>query len=121
MFEFKGDLGIQFNEFICHERRIKSPLTVSKHHLYLRDLYDFLKENNKLVKEFGIPDCLLFLRELKRKKRPWHHVVSSVRAFVRYSCERNLLADCNFSRWDRILCLHRPKILNYHHIIAGRK
>ena len=31
MFEFKGDLGIQFNEFICHERRIKSPLTVSKH------------------------------------------------------------------------------------------
>ncbi|MBM6517684.1 tyrosine-type recombinase/integrase [Parabacteroides distasonis] len=109
MFEFKGDLGIQFNEFICHERRIKSPLTVSKHHLYLRDLYDFLKENNKLVKEFGIPDCLLFLRELKRKKRPWHHVVSSVRAFVRYSCERNLLADCNFSRWDRILCLHRPK------------
>lgn len=82
---------------------------MSKHHLYLRDLYDFLKENNKLVKEFGIPDCLLFLRELKRKKRPWHHVVSSVRAFVRYSCERNLLADCNFSRWDRILCLHRPK------------
>lgn len=109
MFEFKGDLGIQFNEFICHERRIKSPQTVSKYHLYLRDLFNFLKENNKLVKDFDIPSCLLFLRDLKRKKRPWPHVVSSVRAFIRYSCERNLLGDCNFFRWDKILCLHRPR------------
>lgn len=109
MFEFKGDLGIQFNEFICHERRIKSPQTVSKYHLYLRDLFNFLKENNKLVKDFDIPSCLLFLRDLKRKKRPWPHVVSSVRAFIRYSCERNLLGDCNFFRWDKILSLHRPR------------
>lgn len=94
---------------------------MSKHHLYLRDLYDFLKENNKLVKEFGIPDCLLFLRELKRKKRPWYHVVSSVRAFVRYSCERNLLADCNFPAGIGFYAFIVPKILNYHHIIAGRK
>ena len=67
MFEYDGDLGILFNEFICHERKIKSPRTVSGYHLYLRELYDFLKENNKTVKEFDIPGCLLFLRELKRK------------------------------------------------------
>lgn len=108
-FEYHGDLGVQFNEFLCHERKIKSPHTVTKLHLYLRELYSFLKTKKKNVGELDIPLALRFLSELKQKKCPWHHIISCVRAFILYSCERNLLADNSFARWDKILRLHRPK------------
>lgn len=109
IFVYSGNLGLSFNEFIHHEELHKRANTVSKINLYLRELYLFLADRQKQVEELDIHLGLLFLRDLKRHKRTWTHVVSSVRAFVRYSCERSLLADNNFSRWDKILCMHRPK------------
>ena len=114
---FPGKLGSPFDGFIEHAREIKrSESTIQRYKERIRTLYVFLQESNLLVTDIDASCMIQYLSWLDKSvvgdvNRA--NTVMTLRVFMRYLCEGELLQVNRPEHWMSILQykqVRQPKI-----------
>lgn len=114
---FLGQLGVPFDGFIEYARSIKrSESTIQRYKERIRTLYVFLQESGLLVTNIDAPCMMQYLSWLDKSvvgDVNRSNTVMTVRVFMRYLCEEQLLRDNRQEHWMSILQyrqVRQPKI-----------
>jgi len=68
VFIFEGNLGQPFNDFIEYESSMKKESSLERYQERINNLYRFLLERDKKLKDFDVPLAMVFLRQLDQEK-----------------------------------------------------
>lgn len=107
---FEGKLGQSFEDFLLRESHTKHPATLKHHRMRLSHLYLYLYERNMVCMDITTEIIIGFLAHLDNIKtiaERDNHIIS-IRAFMKFLCERKELQDCSYERWINLLRLKRP-------------
>lgn len=104
---FPGRLGAPFNGFIGYAQYVKrSASTVQRYKERIRTLYSFLQDSGKMVKDIDAPCMMQYLAWVEKSVTGdvnRCNTVMTVRVFLRYLCEEQLLRDNRPEYWMPIL------------------
>lgn len=115
VFIFERELGKSFNDFIEYESFMKKESSLNRYRERLNNLYSFLLLRDKELIDFDIPLAMVFLRQLDMEKSipDRNNIIMTVRVFIRYLCENNLLPENQPSKWMSLMAIRyirTPKI-----------
>lgn len=100
-YEFNGELGIPFRQFIEHHRNDRAASTIRRYEERIDTLYKFLESHNMLIADFDVKTAIQYLKSLDDNKGACDrdNTVMTIRVFLRYLCEKGLLKDNIPGKW----------------------
>lgn len=100
-YEFPGELGLPFKEFIEEHRHDRSSSTLQRYSERINNLYQFLKKKNLRLKDFTIPIAIQYIKILDCEKNTCDrdNIIMTTRVFLRYLCSRGLLCENLPEKW----------------------
>lgn len=106
-YEYEGELGKPFRDFIEEYRGIRAASTICRYEERIMTLYQFLEKNKLSLMDFGHKEAIVFLKNLEDTKQDIDrdNTVMTIRVFLRHLCSRNLLSDNLPERWMSIFKL----------------
>lgn len=112
VFIFEGGLGKPFNDFIEYESSMKKQSSLERYQERINNLYCFLLERDKKLKDFDMPLAMVFLRQLDQEKSTAdrNNIIMTVRIFIRYLCGKGLLPENQPSRWMSLMAIRYIRI-----------
>ena len=104
-YSFTGVLGIPFNHFIENQEKIKKPSSITRYKERINNLYQFLLDEGKTVKELDTPLVIRYISMLDKTKSvsDRDNIIMSTRVFIRYLCEHEFLSDNRTERWMTLM------------------
>ena len=107
VFIFEGDLGQPFNDFIEYASSMKKGSSLKRYQERINNLYRFLLERDKKLKDFDILLGMVFLRQLDQEKSTVdrNNIIMTVRIFIRYLCEKGVLSENQPFKWMSLMAI----------------
>jgi site-specific recombinase XerD len=104
-YTFSGELGIAFNHFIEKQTKIKKKTSITRYRERINNLYRFLLDEGKTIKELDTPLMIRYINKLdKEKSMPDRdNIIMSNRVFVRHLCEHGFLSDNRTEHWMSLM------------------
>jgi integrase/recombinase XerD len=103
---FSGELGAPFNDYLQEIALMnRAEQTLMRYKYYINSLYRDLLKYNMTAAEISIPYLMQFLARLDHAKKPVerNHIISVVRVFIRFLCEKNHLRNNRQEYWMPVL------------------
>lgn len=105
--QFIGKLGTPFNGFIEYSRAIKrSESTITRYKERIRTLYLYLQESNQMASDIDVVCITGYLSQLNKTAVGVvgrNNTIMTIRVFMRYLCEQELLQNNRPEYWMSIL------------------
>lgn len=101
---FDGDLGLPFTNFIEEQSHLKAKSSIQRYKERIYNLYAYLADSKKQLKDFTVGDAIAFIDILDKAKNPVDrdNTVISIRVFFKYLCAKGLLSDNRESLWMNV-------------------
>lgn len=105
IYEFKGELGIHFNQFIEFHRNDRTPFSLRRYEERIFTLYEFLLSRNKTLGNLTTPLVIQFVKKLDDVKTPCSrdNTIMTLRVFFRFLCEHKVLPENIPEKWISLL------------------
>jgi len=114
---FTGKLGGPFNGFIENARDARrSASSIQRYKERIKTLYLYLQQSEQIISDIDAPYIMQYLSHLDKTAHGAvgrNNTIMTIRVFLRYLCEENLLLDNRPEYWMSILQprkIRQPKI-----------
>ena len=91
-YDFGGELGIPFSEFIDSHRNDRTGSSLRRYEERIYTLYKFLADRNKTIHDFTTQLAIEYLKNLDENKNACDrdNTIMTIRVFIRYLCDCKL-------------------------------